>query len=178
MTLQHLAARLSCGQVFAASVPQGDSLAEATYLFPPLSRRVAGDCLRAVTTSERGQAGRVRAECFETLDRSRRCPKASNCLPCSLSSQAFPLVRSKKKKSTSWSIPSPSRLSRFRSNRCTQASTSKNLSGRACASVPFFRTVGAGRGNTQSRYAISGPNAACTSDRTGALTQTQEVSPC
>lgn len=150
MTPQYLATRLSCGQVFATSGSQRESLPRVAYLFAQPSGRFAVDCINAVKTSERGQAGRARAECFETLDRSRRCPRASNCLPCSLSSQAFPLARSKKKKSTSLSIPSPSR-----SSRCTRASTSKNLSGRTSASVPLFRTTGAARGIRLSITAFS-----------------------
>lgn len=134
MTPQHLATRRSCGQCFAASVSQSESLPVVAFLFPQGSVRLTHDCTQAIGTSDRGQAGRTCSVCFGVSNRSRRCPRASNCLPCSRSSQACPLAPSNKKKSTSWST-----LSQSVSSPCTQASTSKNLSGRTGVSVPLFR---------------------------------------
>jgi hypothetical protein len=133
MAPQYLAARLSCGQRSAASVSQSGALPVSAYLFQNRSFRFGRDCTHAIKTSKRGQAGRVRAVCFVEPDRSRRCLRASSCLPCSRSSRAFPLAHSRKKKSTSWSTLSPSV-----SSPCTQASTSKYLSGRADVSVPYL----------------------------------------
>lgn len=134
MLPQYLAARTSCVKEFATSWSQPRSLPLAAYLFPQASVTFTQDCTQAIETSKRGQAGRVRAVCFVTFNRSSRCPRASSFLPCSRLSRAFPLAHSRKKKSTSW-------LTRRRSasSQCTQASTSKNLSGRALASVPIIR---------------------------------------
>ena len=134
MLPQYLAARLSRVKGSATSWSQRRSLPLAAYLFPQGWARFTQDCTQAIETSKRGQAGRTRAVCFVTFNRSSRCPRASSFLPCSRLSRAFPLARRRKKKSTSW-------LTRRRSasSLCTPASTSKNLSGRAFVSVPITR---------------------------------------
>lgn len=131
MEPQYFAARFSCGQLTEASLPHGESLRSHAYLFPQGSVNFTLDCTQAIETSEREQTSRECVECYVTINRSRRCPRASSCLPCSRLSRAFPLAHSRKK-STSWSILSPSV-----SSPSTQASTSKNLSGRTVVSVPI-----------------------------------------
>ena len=132
MVAQYLAGRLSCGQLFEALQSQ-DFLSDlGTYLFPTLSVNLRPDCSQAVFTSKMGWVGSFGLADLVEPDRSLRCPRASNCLPCSPSLQACPpVVASKKKKSSSLLIQS-----RSASSPSTPASTSKNTLGRAFGPVP------------------------------------------
>lgn len=132
MVAQYLAGRLSCGQLFEALQSQ-DFLSDlGTYLFPTLSVNLRPDCSQAVFTSKMGWVGSFGLADLVEPDRSLRCPRASNCLPCSPSLQAFPpVVASRKKKSSSLSTQSRSALS-----LSTQASTSKHCLERAFGPAP------------------------------------------
>lgn len=133
MFAQHVAATLSCAQVNEAFESQHDDLTRAAYLFPKRFVILTSDCTQAIYTSKRGQAGRFSSVGYVELDRSNRCPRASSCSPSSVSPLALPHVRSKKKKLSTQSLIH----SRSASSRFTPVSTSKRLSGRAFAPVPF-----------------------------------------
>ena len=129
---QYVAGRLSCGQLFEALESQVHSKPRCGYLLAADLGSLAGDCTQAIVTSKAGQAGAVAAAGYVEIDRSKRCPRASSCLPCSQSLQAFPpVVVARQKKSSLWSTQS-----RSASNLSTPASTSNRTTGRALASVP------------------------------------------
>ncbi|PYG30046.1 hypothetical protein C8N36_107213 [Pelagimonas varians] len=135
MHTQHVADRLSCGQLYEALQSQ-DFLSDlGAYLFANLSANLSLDCSQAIFTSQKGQAGPYGRAGLVESDRSLRCPRASNCLPCSPSSQAFPLVVASKKKSSLWLIQSRSPW-----NPSTQANTSNTITGRAFGPVPHCAT--------------------------------------
>ncbi len=135
MTTQYLAGRLSCGQLFEALQSQDFLSGMGTYLFETLSAILRLDCSQAIFTSQRELARRQNRVRFVDIDRSLRCPRASNCLPCSPSSQAFPLVVASKKKSSLSLIQSRSALS-----PSTPASTSNCTTGRAFGPAPHRAT--------------------------------------
>lgn len=131
MRTQYLADRLSCGQLSEALQSQDFLSGLGMYLFDILSVNLSRDCSQAVFTSKRGLAWLCGCVGLVESDRSLRCPRASNCLPCSPSSQAFPLVVANKKKSSLSLIQSRSALS-----PSTPASTSKCTPERAFGPVP------------------------------------------
>lgn len=131
MNPQYVAGRLSCGQLSEALESQVRSMPCCGYLSRLSFAILRSDCTQAIVTSEPGQSVAFATGGSVELDRSKRCPKASNCLPCSQSLQALPPVAEQLKKSSSWSTPS-----RSASSLSTPASTSNRTSGRALASVP------------------------------------------
>lgn len=129
---QYVAARLSCGQLFEALESQVHPKPLCGYLLDADLGSLAGDCTQAIVTSKAATAGAIAAVGSVEIDRSKRCPRASSCLPCSQSLQAFPpVVVARQKKSSLWSTQSQSA-----SNLSTPASTSNRTTGRALASVP------------------------------------------
>jgi len=91
-------------------------------------------------TSEPGLGRRVVVSGSFNIDRRFTCPRASSCWQPSVSLQRFRPARSKKK-SLSWSSPSPSRLS-----PSTPASTSNAVAGQAFAPALIPATPATGRG--------------------------------
>lgn len=126
---QDVALNAGLEQLYASSESQKKILCLGAYLFHRTHVNLTLDCITAIDTTERG------TDLTDPLqfDRSHRCPRASSFLPCFRLSPASRLAHSRKKKSTSWSIPSPSR-----SSPSTPASTSKKLSGRACPLASTF----------------------------------------
>lgn len=137
MAAQHLAHRLSCGQLSEALSPQGGGFPLNLYLSHRLFAIFSADCTQAIITSKLGQALPLGSVGFGTFNRSERCPRASNFLPCWQLLQALPpVVAHQKKKSSSWSTQRRSLLSLY-----ILASISKTGLGRALASVPSFHRI-------------------------------------
>lgn len=113
MTLQDVAARVSCGQVSAAFLSQNSVSFVRSYPFAQASVRVGFDCTQAIITSRHEQQGSTGQILFVNFTRSKRCPRASNCLPCSLLLQVLQHAAAHKKKSSLWSTQSRSVSSPF-----------------------------------------------------------------
>lgn len=123
---QYLADRISGEALSEALRPQAWCLGAGTYLFARSLAKLAGDCSHTIVTLITGKVGPFGPARAVESDRSLRCPRASSCLPCSPSLQAFPPVVVSKKKSSSWLIQS-----RSASSPSTPVSTNKTTSWRA-----------------------------------------------
>lgn len=135
MFTQHLAVRSSGMRIYDAFESQPNRLHRAEYLSEIKSVMFDSGCTQAIVTSERGQAGPTGSVGFVEPDRRKRCPRASNFLPCWVSSQAFPPAVVSKKKNSLLSIPS-----RLASSPCTPANTSNRTRGRAPGSALFSKS--------------------------------------
>jgi hypothetical protein len=131
MQPQDVAVLGSCESFIEALPSQTRSLNLAGYVFPKGCSMLTPRNTQVSLTSKTERAGPSWPARSNNTDRRPRCPRASNSWQRSaLLPQSRPVLLASLTKSSSWSTPSPSRLSLH-----TQASTNKNL-GQAFAPVP------------------------------------------
>ncbi len=137
MYTQHVADRTSSNPVVVAFQTQHRGIWDGAYLLTTCRSKLRGGYTQVTKTSRYGQYGLRAAEFRAELDRSRRCPRASNSSQWSGLLQRFPhAANPNRRKSTLWLTQS-----RSRSNRSIPASISKLDLGRAIPSVPLSNAI-------------------------------------
>ncbi len=132
MEPQHLATVWASVDGFEALPSHIRRLNDARYQCADKSPNLASREPEISLTSEPRRRGHIASCRFIPSHRRLRCPRASNSWRWLALLPPLQLAQAGRPKTSSWSLTqSPSRLSRY-----TQANSSNDLSGQACAPVP------------------------------------------